>query len=366
MSDLIRVISQIRKYNIHLGNDIRHDLNQYIQPFSFSKIAIITDENVANLYLNDVQKSFDHHDIAYEVFIVQPGEKFKTLETYEKIQKFLLNNRFDRNSAIVALGGGVIGDLSGFVAATYMRGIGFIQLPTTLLAHDSSIGGKVAVNLNQTKNIIGAFYPPHAVIYDTNTLHSLNSKELRSGFAEMVKHGWIADRSFLRNLLHDLNDSINIDSPHFKSLLKRSIEIKQLFIERDEYEGHVRKYLNFGHTLGHAIESTSTKNYSHGECVMYGMMFALFISDQINEHTSFLTDSYIQWVKRLDYPLNMLDEYPNIDLLINKMIVDKKSEENMIQFVLLSDITKPILKQFTKDEVKELLLLFKKFMTDKL
>lgn len=197
MKQLI-VKSSSNSYPIFIGENLRFQLKQYITQ-SYSSIMIITDEDVAHLYLQDILENFKEDKVFHSV--IPSGESSKHIKLYYDLQTKAINNGLDRQSLILALGGGVVGDLAGFVAATFMRGIDYIQIPTTILAHDSSVGGKVAINHEDGKNLIGSFYPPQAVIYDVETLHSLTEREIRSGYAELIKEALIADQSFFEDLL---------------------------------------------------------------------------------------------------------------------------------------------------------------------
>ncbi|WP_054753153.1 3-dehydroquinate synthase [Piscibacillus salipiscarius] len=315
----------VRSYNhtypILIGKGIRYKLSKFLKGKDYSQLVIITDENVYKHYLNDITDDLNR-DFIIKVFTVSPGEQAKSLKVYEEIQKYLLAENIDRSSAVIALGGGVIGDLAGFVASTYMRGISFIQVPTTLLAHDSSIGGKVAINLNSTKNVLGNFYSPDLVLYDTETFLTLSEKELRSGFAEMVKHGYLTKNGLLNRLKLEMNESINPMAKEFDRLLLESIKVKQKIVELDEFESNERKFLNLGHTLGHAIEAI--KSYSHGECVMYGLLFCLYVSGvKKGQPQKFLDEDLLNWVFSLKYPLNLITK-EDLDLLVNKWQMIKK------------------------------------------
>ncbi|TFB23969.1 3-dehydroquinate synthase [Filobacillus milosensis] len=347
----LKVKSYEHSYDIYIEKKLRFKAGDQLNK-EYSQIAIVTDEHVSQLYLEDVKQSIDQK---CKSFIIPSGEQSKSLTKYEEIQKYLLNNNFDRHSAIIALGGGVVGDLAGFVAATYMRGIDFIQVPTTLLAHDSSVGGKVGINLLDTKNILGSFYPPQAVIYDTEMLQSLNEQELRSGFAEMVKHGFI----FNVDLLNELKGINTIDPSHplFDQWLIKSLSVKKHFVEQDEHEGNIRRFLNFGHTLGHAIESTKS-HVTHGECVMYGMLFAIYLSDCINDKDEKLfNEELVNWVKNLGFPLNLIN-ISDISTVSDKMLNDKKNSNQFINFVLLNDLGEPFVSPFSIEKIEEHLKAF--------
>jgi 3-dehydroquinate synthase len=246
------------------------------------RYAIVTDSNVGPLYAQRVRDAL--HVSASDVFTVPAGEAHKSRESWSRLTDELLAAGFGRDSAIVALGGGVIGDLAGFVAATFMRGVPFVQVPTSLLAMiDASVGGKTGVDTPAGKNLVGAFHQPAAVIADTSVLASLSREHLRAGMAEAIKHGVIADASYFDRvvtLASDL-DSVDAAGDAMLDLVARSVEIKADVVRRDEREGGVRKTLNFGHTIGHAVELLSNFELLHGDCVAIGMAYESAIAERI-------------------------------------------------------------------------------------
>lgn len=245
----IHVRSTIQSYDIVIGNHIRHHIKEHLNK-NYSSILIITDSNVGKLYAQDIHDGLNQQNVFIE--IVDAGEQSKNIETFYTLHTKAIEYGLDRQSLIIALGGGVIGDLAGFVAATYMRGIDFIQVPTTLLAHDSSVGGKVAINHDKGKNLIGSFYPPILVLYDTDTLQTLPPKEIRSGFAELIKEAMLSDSGLWNKLLSKPLDRIT--PADLEQFLEMGIKIKADIVQQDEKESGMRKFLNLGHTLGHAIE----------------------------------------------------------------------------------------------------------------
>lgn len=313
-----------------------------------TKIFIITDETVAPLYLNLLESVL--LDFSTEHHLVPSGEKAKTIEVYYECLTAALEHKLDRHSLVLALGGGAVGDLSGFVAATFMRGISFIQIPTTILAHDSAVGGKVAINHPAGKNMIGAFYQPEAVVYDMQFLKSLPLSERRSGFAEVIKHGLIQDESFYRWLMVHITSLANLDEEDVIRFLARGIEIKSAIVAQDEKETGVRAYLNFGHTLGHAIEAEmGYGRITHGEAVAIGMLFALKLSIKYSG-LSFELAPFYQWLTKLDYQTG-LPEGLAPEHLVQWMKSDKKSVGQQIRMVLLEKIGTPILHVMTEEEI---------------
>ena len=249
---------------------------------SAHRFAIVTDETVRDLHANRLAALFTKSDVA--VLAVPPGESHKSRESWGRLTDQLLALGYGRDSAVIAIGGGVVGDLAGFVAATFMRGIPFVQVPTTLLAMiDASIGGKTGVDTPHGKNLVGAFHRPAAVLADPKVLATLPPRELRAGLAEAIKHGVIADAAYLRQIgegLPVLLGSAGHASPHMTELIIRSIEIKGAIVEQDELEGGLRKVLNFGHTIGHAIEALGNYQMLHGEAISIGMALEAEIGER--------------------------------------------------------------------------------------
>lgn len=320
-----------------------------------TKILIFTDETVGPLYLEDLKKALS--DFSLEQFIVPSGEEAKTFDVYYKCLTAALEKKLDRHSLILAFGGGAVGDLAGFVAATFMRGIPFIQIPTTILAHDSAVGGKVAINHPSGKNMVGAFYQPEAVIYDMQFLKSLPPSERRSGFAEVIKHGLIQDEAFYQWLMENITSLENLQEKDLIHFLARGIEIKSAIVAQDEKETGVRAFLNFGHTLGHAIEAEmGYGNMTHGEGVTIGMLFALKLSVKY-AGLSFDLEPLYQWLKELGYQTE-IPQGLSPEKLVQWMKGDKKSVGQQIRMVLLERVGSPILHEMTEDEIFQELVSF--------
>jgi len=342
--DEIKINTENDCYSIYLGNDNLKNIDQYITK-DYSSIVIITDENVAKLYLKDVQDSLKKHNVFVKV--IKSGEQSKTIDGFYELHSFLIESGCDRNSVVIALGGGVVGDLAGFVAATYMRGIDYIQLPTTILAHDSSVGGKVAINHPYGKNLIGNFYTPRFIMYDIKTFQSLPLKEIRSGYAELIKEALIADESFFSSLLanpvHPLNPQL------IQNHIRKGIFIKASIVEQDEKENGIRKHLNFGHTLGHALETYfNYKVLSHGEAVAVGILFSLYMSEKLFD-AKLPTEKLYAWLMENNYPLNPSNL--NYSKLIKIMKSDKKAINASIHMVLLRNIGQPMVYPINDQEL---------------
>ncbi len=266
---------EMQSYNIIIENNGLSKLSSHIKEvYDYNKLFIITDQIVYDLYCEKITTALDDYDLCFVV--VKPGEKAKTLFNYENVIKQLLKNKIRRNHLIIAFGGGVIGDLAGYIAATLYRGVSYVQVPTTLLAQiDSSIGGKVGLNLNEGKNLIGAFYNPKLVLVDPWLLKTLSKREFNNGCAEMIKAGLIGDKSLYNQLL--LNNQIDIEQ------IIKSIRVKQTLVTQDPFDHNKRMHLNFGHTFGHAIEHTHL--YKHGKAISYGMLIALKLGIKLGEST---------------------------------------------------------------------------------
>ncbi|HEX6923037.1 MAG TPA: 3-dehydroquinate synthase [Bacillales bacterium] len=334
----LTITTSSKTYPVFIGGGLRHSLSGLLDelPKKFSSLLVITDDVVAGNYLSDVLgalSGFEHVDH----YIIAHGERAKSFQTFYDCQTFALEKGFDRKSAVIALGGGVVGDLAGFVAATFMRGVGFIQVPTTLLAHDSSVGGKTGLNHPLGKNLIGSFYQPDAVIYDTDTLASLPARELRSGFAEIVKHGLIRDASFYNMLQEQITSPEDLQTFRFESILKQAISVKADIVAEDEKESGVRAHLNFGHTLGHALEAElGYGRITHGEGVAVGMIFAMKVSEAYYQ-TKLPVEQLSNWLEQLGFSVAIPSEL-SADKLLERMKRDKKTEHNQLRFIVMKEV----------------------------
>lgn len=301
--------------------------------------AIITDSNVKRLYGETLLKNFQAKNLHAHLISFPAGEKSKSRDTKEKVENEMLNLGFGRDSCIIALGGGVVGDLAGFVAATYMRGIPCIQVPTTLLAMvDSSIGGKVAVDTMHAKNAIGAFHQPKKVIIDMNFLKTLPKKELANGLAEMIKHALISDRDFFHFLEKNIDKILNCDLETLEQAVKRSCEIKIHIVEEDEKEKGLRKLLNYGHTIGHAIESALKYKISHGQAISIGMSYAAKLSAKngfLDEGSVIRQNNLLEYIG-LPHKLSHRKLKPRE--ILEHIQYDKKIINKKLNFVLLNSI----------------------------
>ncbi len=319
-----------RDYSIYIEEHLLDKIEEYID-FP-SNTLIVTDTNIPEVYVEKItkkaKKSF--------VYKIKPGENSKTITSYLEISKVLIENKFNRSDLIIALGGGVVGDLTGFVAATYKRGISFINIPTSTLSMiDSSIGGKVAVNVDDIKNIIGAFYMPKKVLISLDTLDSLPIRHFNNGLMEALKAGLIYDKDLYQ--LFKQND-LNI-----KEIIKKSLNVKKAVVEIDPLEKGLRKILNFGHTIGHAIESQNFDTIFHGEAIAYGMLY--FIKDELKEEVKSVIENIIG---KINYNL---DNEKALSLISN----DKKCTENGIDIVVVEKIGEAKIESYSLDKIKGIL-----------
>lgn len=339
--------STTHNYPIYVGQELLKNISLYLD-IDYTKIFIITDENVAKLYVKEVESALDNFPVLTKV--IDSGEQSKSIETYYEIQSFALANALDRNSLIIALGGGVVGDLAGFVAATFMRGIDYIQVPTTILAHDSSVGGKVAINHELGKNLIGSFYSPKAVIYDLSTLNSLPAAEIRSGYAEIIKESLIGNKLLYKEIMNiNLKE---LSTLNMQEHIYEGIRVKKKIVEADEKESSQRMYLNLGHTLGHAIEILYAKKpILHGEAIATGLLFSLFVSEREYKVDLGVNRLY-RWLDENDYPIYVPEE---IDLILDKMKQDKKNRDGRITLILVKDIGEIRIESFTEEHISLLL-----------
>lgn len=340
----ILIQTESKTYQVVIGEGVIAEINSFLKSHfpKLTKILIITDENVAKLHLLKLVNKLE--DFKPIVFTAPGGEKAKTFDVYYQALSTALENHLDRKSVILSLGGGAVGDLSGFVASSFMRGVPFIQIPTTILAHDSAVGGKVAINHPLGKNMIGAFYQPEGVFYDLDLLTTLPPAEIRSGFAEVIKHALIHDPQFYLWLKENVNDLQTLTTKQLHYALTKGVKVKREFVSKDEKETGIRAYLNFGHTLAHAIESEmGYGNITHGEAVLIGMLFALDLSKELLGF-NFDLDEFVRWVQNLGYQTHIPSNASN-ERLLDKMKQDKKSIGESVHFVLLEKVGVPVLKE---------------------
>jgi 3-dehydroquinate synthase len=325
-----------RSYPILIGNGLVSGAGGILKERGIKgKLLVVTNSTIAKWYLSPLLNSLRDAGYIAEALEIPDGEIYKSLEQANQVYDKLVAGRYDRKSTLIALGGGVIGDLTGFVAATYMRGVGFIQIPTTLLAQvDSSIGGKVAVNHPRGKNLIGAFYQPKMVITDVGTLKTLPKEEFNSGMAEVIKHGVILDENYFKFITGDLESIHQVDPGLMTWVVAGSCKIKGRIVEEDEKETGLRAVLNFGHTIGHALESvTNYTHYKHGEAVALGMLAAVNLAAKTGVlKQPDLAGLLLKVIRELGLPdqLNGL----NSAEIYEALFLDKKVDCGSIRWVL--------------------------------
>ena len=324
-----------RSYPIEIGTGLLKDIKLLSRTIRGKRLAIITNDVVAPLYLDKLTASLEEAGKQVISIVLPDGEKEKNWESLMKIFDFLMENKCDRKTTLVALGGGVIGDMTGYAAASFMRGVPFVQVPTTLLAEvDSSVGGKTGINHPLGKNMIGAFYQPEAVLADTSTLNTLPDKELIAGLAEVIKYGAIIDAQFFDWIEANVGKLLSRDSAILAYAIKRSCEIKADIVRQDERESGLRAILNFGHTFGHAIEAgLGYGTWLHGEAVGCGMVMAADLSCRMGLLDERSRDRIRNVVEKSGLPTVAPDL--GSDRWIGLMEVDKKNVGGEIQFVLL-------------------------------
>lgn len=325
-------------YDIVIKNSFEDMKDEFLRlNLQGRKICIVSDSVVAPLYLDTVKNSLAEVSDCITEYVFEAGEKNKNLNIVKSLYEFLILNKFERRDILVALGGGVVGDLTGFTAATYLRGIDFIQVPTTLLAQvDSSIGGKTGVDFDSYKNMVGAFYMPRLVYINISTLNTLDERIFNSGFGEIIKHAYIKDSEYLDYIK---NNTVNIMSRQpgcLEEIIYKSCVIKGNVVEKDPTEKGDRMLLNFGHTLGHAIEKLSGFALYHGECVVLGMICALYISKKRGSITDAEYESAIRLFKDFNYPMTVSGIKVNEVVDVSKN--DKKMSAGKIRFVLLNAV----------------------------
>ncbi len=330
-------------YNIIISKGLLHDVASHIKEvYNNKKVYIITDDNVSKLYLDKVIKSLEK-DYIVDYVVVAHGEGSKTIGVYADVCEALINKGIKRNNLLIALGGGVIGDLCGFVASSLYRGLPYVGIPTSLLAQmDSSIGGKTGIDFAGKKNILGAFKQPSMVLIDPNTLNTLDSREFNNGMGELIKHGAIGNKK----LLMMLKDKPEIN----EDIIYESLTVKKRVVELDEFDQGERMTLNFGHTFGHAIELKY--GYKHGEAVAIGMLMALNMGIDLGVTDKSCFKEIEDILKLYNLPVDKFDykEY------INDIFYDKKNLAGVINFIFLTELGKCVIYKLSEDKLKEMYL----------
>lgn len=329
-----------RSYPIYIGSGLMDTIGEVLAPhISGRQLCIVTNETIAPLYLEKLESQLVGYNLV--THILPDGEQFKTLTVLDTIFERLLSKGMGRGVTLLALGGGVVGDMTGFAAACFMRGVQFIQIPTTLLAQvDSSVGGKTAVNHAMGKNMLGAFHQPNCVVIDVDTLESLPERELSAGLAEVIKYGLIIDKDFFSWLMANIEKLVKRDSATLIEAIKVSCGVKAQVVAQDEKEKGLRALLNLGHTFGHALEAHyQYKRLLHGEAVAIGTCMAMrfSIAQGRLEEKDFVRVTEL--FSRAGLPVST-DEYIDADVLIKFMQVDKKAEDGDVRLIVLNAIGK--------------------------
>jgi len=337
-------------YNIVIEKNFENLADSFSKlSVSGRKLCIVTDSNVGEIYAHIVKRELEKTGNTVYVYSFMAGEENKNLDVVSDVYEFLIINKFDRKDMLVALGGGVVGDLTGFTAATYLRGIDFIQIPTSLLAQvDSSIGGKTGVDFRAYKNMVGAFHQPKLVYINLDTLKSLSTRLFNSGFGEIIKHGFIKDKVYYNWLRENVDNIKKLDIPTLEAMIFVSASIKCKVVELDPTEQGERALLNFGHTLGHAIEKLMDFKLYHGECVALGMIAALEISKNRRNITELEMRQALDMLKLYEFPTSISGITIEDIIAISKN--DKKMDAGKIKFVLLKEIGNAYVDETVTDE----------------
>lgn len=345
-----------KTYDIQIESGLFQKLPDIFKvKYQGKKLAFVTDSNVFELYGKALINALKEKSFFVVPIVFEAGEQNKNLSTLNTIYNVLADNSFTRSDVVVALGGGVTGDMAGLAAATFLRGMKYIQVPTTLLAMvDSSIGGKVAVDMPQGKNLIGSFYQPDGVYTDPKLLETLNSRQFADGMAELLKHGIIKDRNLFNRLLEEINSDCSRQnlSKKLDKYIFESCEIKRNVVEEDEFDNGIRQLLNFGHTIGHAIERV--QNYSglsHGEAISVGMVVITKLTEKMNLTKKGESEILKNTLCKLGLPVVLPDL--NIDELIKAISLDKKNRSGKITIAYIEEIGRGMLKEAVLDEVED-------------
>ncbi len=336
-----------KSYPIHIGDNLLKNAGEFIgELLPRSRCVIVTDENVANLHLSTLTKSLDDQDIEHSQIVVKAGEASKSIEVFETVVGEILDTRFERTDAVIGFGGGVVGDLAGFAAASVRRGMNFVQIPTSLLAQvDSSVGGKTGINAKQGKNLIGAFLQPRLVIADTQLLKTLSKREFRAGYAEMVKYGLIDKPEFFAQLEQNWQ-RVFAFGDELSNAIALSCQAKAHIVAQDEFERGTRALLNLGHTFGHALEAATgfdSKRLVHGEGVAIGTVLAHEFSNRLNICDADSVERVKHHFREVGLPTTLGDipgELPNAAMLLEYISQDKKVHRGELTFILTKGLGK--------------------------
>jgi len=357
----LNIKTKLENYPVIIGSNIIKNLTFYLNKNSinFNQCLLMIDSRVPSKMISKVTKSLKKKKISK--FIFNANEKNKNFNNINKILQILLNKNFSRLDCVITIGGGITGDVGGFAASLYKRGLRFINIPTTLLSQvDSSVGGKTGVNTKEGKNLIGSFYQPKIVISDTEFLKSLPRREIICGYGEIFKHSLILNKNFYKYLNNNSKNILNLKSPYIEKVIYESCKIKKIIVEKDEKEKGVRKILNFGHTFAHAYEATLgfSKKLNHGEAVILGIISALKFSLNIKLIKIKEYNKIIKHIHKIKLPSNIKAYFSkkNLNTILNFMIKDKKNVSSKINLILLKKIgSTSIIGQFNSSKIKTFL-----------
>lgn len=350
--NVLNIKAGTSEYNVYISQEIKKSIPQKLKTaFPKSRFAIITDENVFRLYGKEIETSFDQNQLDYDIIRVTPGEKSKSLSVFADIVSYLAKANYNRADVIVAFGGGVVGDLSGFVASSFLRGIRYVQIPTTLLSQiDSAVGGKTAVNIPEGKNLVGAFYHPNAVYIDTDFLQTLPKQDFADGMSEMIKYALIKDKDMFDVL--ENGDGIHAASEILEELIVRCLEIKRDVVAADEKDNGERMLLNYGHTIGHGLEricATSSKTMTHGQGVACGMAAITAASEHMGQTKSGTTKRIVALLQKTGLP-HSIDGFDKQDIL-KGIFVDKKNVADRLNIILVDETGHAFIHDIQKDQM---------------
>jgi 3-dehydroquinate synthase len=334
----IKVNTGSNNYPVYIGSHIFESLPELLKKYNLPKrVFVILDKNVEHIYGSSIRKVINGFAVKNYFIVLPASERMKSFKTVNQIFTRLYEEKFGRDTLLISIGGGTVGDVAGFAASTYMRGVSLVHVPTTLLsAVDSSIGGKTGINFDEAKNLIGTFYHPALVLIDTNFLKSLTENELISGFGEIIKYSYLTDGDLYSNLLSENELLFGKDLNFLEKIIYESVKIKSAVVLKDEHEKTgLRKILNFGHTFAHAFESNSAYKLSHGKAVIAGIISALFLSSEIG----LISEKQLNYMLELPLKFNSSIQLKNLNEkeLMRLMEFDKKNREGKIKFVLIKD-----------------------------
>lgn len=342
--DILQVDAKSKNYPIYVDNSFDNLAYAFENAgLTRRKAIIVTDSNVSPLYLNSVKEILSRHFPILDELVFEAGEKSKSLDTIQSMYQKFIKLKLDRKSVVIALGGGVCGDMAGFAAATYMRGVSYVQIPTTLLSQvDSSVGGKTGVDFNGFKNIIGAFYQPEFVYINVSVLKTLPYDQFISGMSEVIKHGIIKDREYFDFIVSNAENIIALEEATLVKMITGSCKIKADIVSQDEKESGLREILNFGHTFGHAVETYLNFSLPHGQCVALGMIAAINFSKRQNRISEPQSQQCFEAFTKLGFPTKIGVDINHGDTaaedIYSLMAMDKKVRGNKITVIVADEI----------------------------